>query len=64
MGYSEEELDSIPPSRSASITAFFNNNDFYTLTIELRDQADAVIAAYNAGNLTITNSDWTWAVPL
>ena len=40
---------------------FFNNNDFYTLTIELRDEADAVIAAYSTGNLTITNSDWTWA---
>ncbi|MEC8052881.1 MAG: DUF4215 domain-containing protein, partial [Myxococcota bacterium] len=62
MGYSEEELDSIPPITVGEYyRTFFNNNDFYTLTIELRDQADVVIASYTTGNVTVTNSEWTWA---
>jgi hypothetical protein len=60
-GYTEEELDSVPPITVGEYyKSFFTAGDPYTLSIELRDVSGNVMQSYSQGSIASTSS-WTWA---
>ena len=57
----QNSIPSRPSPLGEYYRAIFNNNDLYTLTVELRDAGGAVIASFETGTITATTSAWTWA---